>query len=312
MFYTDDNSAALQDELGVTCTSSFGLSNAAIHCTSTTTVDELNDAILVDADSTHGASYNSDDYGRPALSIDFSSVRRSKSPGDTSTPSNVLDERKIADVVIARDLDLATPSVQIQVLELLRSKRMFTRTAMHTAPKDFLFIAILSHPGARLTKHLNDIFAMAHSHNAEDGLPYTSGALSASPYSVLDMHDIQILRSLASSARITGEVAAYLHNFVLFLRLSRYITAGVTATATMHLRTLAQALAPLHGLDYVAPSLIALAARKVYLHRLVLATVETERTLQWGSSPEEIGKLLEGVGVEDVIEEVLGSVETPL
>ena len=60
------------------------------------------------------------------------------------------------------------------------------------------------------------------------------------------------------------------------------------------------------------PSLVALAARKVYPHRLVLATADTERSLQWGSDPQAVKEMLEGVTVEDAIEDVIDSVETPL
>jgi hypothetical protein len=71
-------------------------------------------------------------------------------------------------------------------------------------------------------------------------------------------------------------------------------------------------LAPLHSLDYISPSLVALAARKIYPHRVVITTPEDERSMQWGSSLEAVKAVLEGVTVEDVVEEVLQSVEVPL
>ncbi len=71
-------------------------------------------------------------------------------------------------------------------------------------------------------------------------------------------------------------------------------------------------LAPLHGLNFVSPSLVALAARKIYPHRIIITTPENERSMQWGSSIEAVRAVLEGVKVEDIIEEVLESVEAPL
>lgn len=76
--------------------------------------------------------------------------------------------------------------------------------------------------------------------------------------------------------------------------------------------TYCSTLSPLHGLDYVPPSLVALAARKIYPHRIVLTTMENERSMQWGSSLEAIKDELEGITVEDVIEDVLSNVEVPL
>lgn len=71
-------------------------------------------------------------------------------------------------------------------------------------------------------------------------------------------------------------------------------------------------LAPLHGLNYVTPSLVALAARKIYPHRIAITTPERERSMQWGSQLEAVKAVLEGVTPEIVIEEVLESVEVPL
>jgi len=73
-----------------------------------------------------------------------------------------------------------------------------------------------------------------------------------------------------------------------------------------------RALAPLHGLLYISPSLVALAARKIYPHRIVITSPENERSMQWGSSLEAVKAVLEGVTAEDVVDEVLQSVEVPL
>ncbi|MBE3049939.1 hypothetical protein IMZ48_47060, partial [Candidatus Bathyarchaeota archaeon] len=65
--------------------------------------------------------------------------------------------------------------VQIQALELLRTRRVFTRTAVQAAPRTFLVIPVLgaeSGGAARVTAHLNDFFFLAHWHDAEDGFPY--------------------------------------------------------------------------------------------------------------------------------------------
>jgi hypothetical protein len=71
-------------------------------------------------------------------------------------------------------------------------------------------------------------------------------------------------------------------------------------------------LAPFHSLSFITPSLVALAVRKIYPHRLVLMKAKRERSLQWGSSLDAVTELLRDVTVEDIIEEVLESVETPL
>ncbi|SMQ47512.1 unnamed protein product [Zymoseptoria tritici ST99CH_1A5] len=302
----------LQEEIRVSCERTFGIQPAVIECTSKTTVDEFNESLLVEVDDEfEDASERRDGTKLPTFEFDLSPPA-DRTPGRFESIGNTLDDRRIADIVIATGLDTAEESVQVQAFELLRSRRIFTRASMHLAPKDLLFVVILSRPTARLSRHLNDMFCMSHVHMDEDGLPYTDGVIQKHDAPTLQLKDLSYLRELAANVSLTAEMAQYLHNVVIFMRNSRYVKGGVTAAATRQFRVLSMALAPLHGLTYVPPSLVALAARKVYLHRLVLATSQNEKSLLWGSDPEAIEELLDGVTVEDVIEDVLGSVETPL
>lgn len=180
------------------------------------------------------------------------------------------------------------------------------------------------------------MFAISHHHTEDDGFPnleeqefkeplrsndaasissvvkhpVSNEVLSESP--TITPEDIQDLRAAVKAVRVSAEVAAYLHNIVIFMRLNRFVAGGVSAYATRHFRTIVYALAPLHNLEYVPPSLVDLAARKVYAHRLILATPNTERSMQWGSDFRAVEQVLKDVTVADAIESVLSSVEAPL
>ena len=82
----------------------------------------------------------------------------------------------------------------------------------------------------------------------------------------------------------------------------------------MATNTLIRCLPPLHNLAYATPSLIALAARKIYPHRIHIVQPEKERSLQWGSDLDAVAAMLEDIRAEDVIEDVLGisGAEAPL
>lgn len=75
---------------------------------------------------------------------------------------------------------------------------------------------------------------------------------------------------------------------------------------------LLRCLAPLHQLEFVTPALVAMAARKIYPHRIEITTPENERSMQYGSDLAAVTALLKGVTAEQVIEEVLVAVEAPL
>jgi len=255
----------------------------------------------------------------------FQSIARSL-PSDTFT-----DNKTIANVIIAKNLDEAPQQVQIQALELLRTRRIYTRTSVQNAPKRFLFIAVLAGgEGPRLTKHLNDHMFISHFHDPEDGFPnledlYDDGnsvssvvkkSLKLDPewlqYPRISATDIEYLSQLSDHSTVSVEVRQYQQNIVAFLRVHRAVAGGISAVASKHFNKLTKSLAALHGLSYATPSLIALAARKVYLHRIQIVEAAKERSLQWGSDLEAVTTLLEGVGPEDVIEDVLGSTEAPL
>ena len=112
--------------------------------------------------------------------------------------------------------------------------------------------------------------------------------------------------------RVSAELKRYTHDIVTFLRLNRACGGGVSAISTRHLGFLSRVLAVLNGLTYVTPSLVAMATRKIWLHRLVITKPEDDRSLQWGSTKEAVAQELRGKTVEDVVESVLREVECPL
>ncbi|KAF2138766.1 uncharacterized protein K452DRAFT_255614 [Aplosporella prunicola CBS 121167] len=334
-----DQLGPLAQELQLVAANCFGLSCAVLDCSDKTSLDDFSNGLLVEDDdpsyftSTPGHYPEQDSFGG-------SPPEGHRTPRHRSPRSPLEVNLKIANVVVAKNLDCAHRQVQTQVLELIRGKRIFTRTAVYPVPKRFLFISLLaSHSGANLTPHLNDHFFISHYHQTEDGLPnleeYTgkravsddSASLdsvirpSSSPAApfrpsfqmpLFPQADVEALSQRQMNARIASEVRAYLHNVVVFMRLHRGVAGGISALGTRHFLMLSKALAPLHGLDYVTPSLVALAARKIYPHRIILTTPENERSMQWGSDVEAVRQALEGVTVEDVIDEVLQQVEVPL
>ncbi len=65
-------------------------------------------------------------------------------------------------------------------------------------------------------------------------------------------------------------------------------------------------------MDFVTPSLIALAARKIFAHRITIATPERERSVQFGSDITAVKQQLDRLTPEIVIETVLAKVDCPL
>lgn len=140
---------------------------------------------------------------------------------------------------------------------------------------------------------------------------YSTGIIPSKPPTFAPA-DISKLRQLALRVSVDIDVTRYQMNIVSFLRMHRAVGGGISPQATRHFEELMKSLAPLHGLDYVTPALVCLAARKVYLHRIRMVDPVRERSMQWGSELVAIQRLLDGWGPEDVVEEVLGMVAAPV
>ncbi|KAI6084784.1 hypothetical protein F4821DRAFT_242308 [Hypoxylon rubiginosum] len=389
----------LTEELRLVATQTFHLQPVVVDCTPHTTLDDLAASIQLPSPKPPSQSLSPGALGTPRSSSSVSPLRRRGTEGSsyfhhsrhgsygnsnnafTPTIGTATTQPRIANVILARNLDRAPKDVQIQCLELLRTRRILTRTSVQTAPKQFLFVAVLESAngasGTGLVSHLNDFFYVSHWHDPEDGFVHLedeeedaeeqggrdsygrdggetasldsassvvrrsivelpspridrgrsvhgmqgdgtaydgSSSISTTPVSVSES-DIASLAQLARQINLDIEVLRYQMNIVSFLRMHRAVAPGggsVTPLATKHFTQLAKCLAAVHGLDYVTPSLIGLAAKKIYPHRLQIVTPEQERSMQWGSSRTAVEALLESVGPEDVIEDVLAEVMAPL
>jgi len=198
-----------------------------------------------------------------------------------------------------------------------------------------LLIALIAGgDGPRLTSHLNDQIFISHFHDLEDGFPnleeLNNDNDSASSIAsvvhrkemddvfnvasdpIINVSDIETLTGLADEATVSIDITRYMHDIIAFLRLHRAVQGGISPLATKQFEKLVKSLAPLHGLKYVTPSLVALATKKIYSHRIQIVSPENERSMQWGSDLDAVKAALEGIGPEEVIEDVLGTVEIPL
>ncbi|MCJ1310087.1 hypothetical protein MMC25_003748 [Agyrium rufum] len=310
----------LADELQLISSNTYGLSSTVVACSSKTTLEDFGAGVLLSSARDSGNEWETSGY--------------SDRGGSSFAPerSESSSEKRIANIVIAKDLNLAPTQVQIQALELLRTNRIFTHTAVHSTPKPFLLVALVATDSIALVKHLNDHVFISHYHDPADGFAnieegtewiaddhasessvlHKTHAKASLQNSLFSIDDVRHLTDESSTVQTGIEVFRYLHNIVIFLRTHRAVGKGVTPRATKHFEHLVECLAPLHGLDYVTPSLVALATRKIYRHRIAIVAPENELSMQYGSELEAVRELLAGLTSDDIIQEVLEMVEAPL
>ena len=156
LVYTDDNLLeALASELVLIVSETFKLSHVVLSAEDLQSVDTFGDAIL---DENHNFASGSD-FGsdKDALAGLKSRVQNVSFRGSRSIEAErTLDSRMVVNVVIAKDFNRASHDVQIQVMELMLKRRIFSRTTVHPVPHMFLFLPIVANTSrhVRLNHHL--------------------------------------------------------------------------------------------------------------------------------------------------------------
>ena len=219
-----------------------------VECSEHTTLDHFAEAIISIENSPPDTPARGVPYGYFLKNPKFAS---SSSFGMVN---GLGDNLSIANVVIAKNLDEAPIAVQIQALELIRTRRIYTRTAVHQVPKRFLLMALLgSGKESRLTKHLNEFMFISHYHDPDDGYAnideiYNDGksissvlrngkatrAALANIEPVITASDLEHLALTAEQTTVNVEITQYQQNVIAFLRMHRAVAGGITASATKH------------------------------------------------------------------------------
>ncbi|KAJ6006075.1 hypothetical protein N7451_004019 [Penicillium sp. IBT 35674x] len=330
---TGDSVYDLGKELALICSSTFDLSYSILECDSETSIEDIHNELLT-ADARKTLVRPSYSRARTETSSNLSSYLgghrdRSKSP----IPSMVANEPNVVNVIIAKHFNLTSEDFQVQAMQLMRTRQLVTEIGILNAPLDFLFVPLVARDSAELhpplKAHLRDQLFISHFHDPDDGFVYleendwlSDAQLSASSVihtpkplqkssAKVNRMVMEKIREASNSVTMSAEVVRYIQDIVVFLRLSRAVAGGVSARANFQFSQLAQFLTPLHGIDFLTPSIVALAARKVFRHRIVVASPGDDRSLQYGSDLAAVSCVLVDVTPDSILDGVL-ELEPPL
>ncbi|KAL4887288.1 hypothetical protein BJY04DRAFT_742 [Aspergillus karnatakaensis] len=289
-------------ELALICSHTYGLDYTILDITDTTSSEDLYDHICIPTSR----------YEQADGAVGYRTVN----------------------AVIAKNLDYACESIQLEALELMRSKKLVTSRGILEAPTNFLLIAIVVRDSGqarpKLVAHLNDNLFVSHFHDDDDGYAYLeddqdwysdgqsissvihrTGGQDYGRHPRIEPDLLDKIHDASKLVKVTAELVRYQQDIVVFLRLSRAVAGGISARSSIQFTKLAKLLAIIHGIDYLTPSVVALAAKKVFRHRIVVAKAEDDRSLQYGSDLKAVAKVLEYATPDTILESVL-MLEAPL
>ncbi|PWY94176.1 hypothetical protein BO94DRAFT_510403 [Aspergillus sclerotioniger CBS 115572] len=330
---TEANIHDVAKELALICTNTFGLSYSILDCSSATSFDDFCAELL--PPEAHRSSNVRPSRSRMTTASSgtissFHDFRDLKGRFGSST----LQHKQVVNVVIAKNFNHVNDNIQREALELMHSKQLTTQAGILEAPATFIFLPLIvrdTEQDQPLNPHLNDYIFISHFHDTPDGYVYledtndwlSDGQMSAS--SVIHKTDAQMKKShpnidrtlldklhrLSNSVSVGADITRYQQDIVVFLRLSRAVSGGISTRSNLHFKLFSTLLAVLHGIDYLTPSIVALAAKKVFRHRIIVAKPEEDRSLQYGSDLIAVSQVLEYANPDSILDGVL-TLEAPL
>ncbi|WP_293698223.1 MoxR family ATPase [uncultured Agrococcus sp.] len=200
----------------------------------------------------------------------------------------------IANVVLADEINRASPKTQSALLEVMQERRVTVDGVSHPAPEPFLVIATQNPIEQAGTYQLPE--AQLDRFSLKTSIGYPDHATLVDILSKEDLLDASELEPVTTSAEILSlrEVVDEVHaapaviDYVVRLteatRRAEEVRLGVSVRGAMAFLRSSRAYAALNGRDYVTPDDVKALASPSLAHRLILAP-EAEFD---GASPESV------------------------
>jgi MoxR-like ATPase len=217
----------------------------------------------------------------------------------------------ISQVVLADEINRATPRTQSALLEAMQERQVTTEGETRPLPRPFLVMATQNPielegtfplPEAQLDRFLVKI-AMGYPSAAEDRqilARFRTGDPLEELRPVITGEELLDMQKAVREVHITEDVEDYIVRLIHATREHEAVELGASPRAMMALYNAAQALAAVRGRDYATPDDIKHLATPVLVHRLIpraesrLRGQRAEQTLQ-----EIMAKVLVPVEAEE-------------
>jgi MoxR-like ATPase len=189
-----------------------------------------------------------------------------------------------AQILLADEINRTPPKTQAALLEAMGEGQVSVDGTTHRLPTPFMVLATQNPieqegtyplPEAQLDRFAVKLLLDYPSADAEAAmlrLPRSGvGASSADGIAVVvQPGEIEELRREVDATRVTDDVLAYVVAVVRSTRAVPAVLMGASPRAAVHLLALAKAFARLTGRDFVTPDDVAILARPVLRHRILL------------------------------------------
>ena len=212
-----------------------------------------------------------------------------------------------AQVVLADEINRATPRTQSALLEAMQERQTTVDRETHALPRPFLVIATQNPielegtfplPEAQLDRFVMQL-KVGYPDEAEEAemlLRYERDEPLVALQPVAHIDDLLALQTQVRAIHVSDDLRAYLLRVVRSTREHPSVELGVSPRGTLALYRACQAFAALRGREYVIPSDVQHLAPALLTHRIHISP----QTRLRGRTPQQ------------VVAEVVGSVAVPV
>ncbi|MDB9512250.1 MoxR family ATPase [Kamptonema animale CS-326] len=195
-----------------------------------------------------------------------------------------------ANVLLADEINRATPRTQSALLEVMEERQVTVDGVSRAVPSPFFVIATQNPieyqgtfplPEAQMDRFMLSL-TLGYPKSSEElqMLQRLSDAVAVEELQpCLGLDEIQELRRLCASVKVEDSLKEYIVNLVRSTREDEEITLGVSPRGAVALHRAVQALAFLSGRDYVIPDDVKELAPHVLSHRLIPAGGRRSKTI---------------------------------
>jgi MoxR-like ATPase len=208
-----------------------------------------------------------------------------------------------ANVLLADEINRATPRTQSALLEVMEERQVTVDGESRPVPSPFFVIATqnpveyqgtFSLPEAQMDRFALSL-SLGYPSEDEERLMLQQQSQRIPPEKLqpcLSLEDIRQLQQLCLQVKVTPPLQQYILNLVRATRSDEEITLGVSPRGTVAMQRAVQALAFIKGRDYVEPDDVKYLAPHVLSHRMIPAGSRPGKTI--------IERLLRSVPIEPV------------
>ncbi len=210
-----------------------------------------------------------------------------------------------ANVVLADEINRATPKTQSALLEAMQERQVTIEGKTYSLPEPFFVIATMNPveyegvytlPEAQLDRFMMRI--RIGYPDREDELEFLRRKSEGAPQTVNQIADRETVLKMVASARRVGVsdgILEYIYSIVARTRSDERVVLGASPRAAEHMLFAAKSLAFLEGREYVIPDDVKRLSLPVLAHRIVVKG-EYE---------------IDGVTGEDIVRDTIEEVEVP-